>query len=78
MTRSTGLRDEQLPRPVTMIALRARPDKFFRSGSEEVIVLDDLSVEVQAGEFVALVGESGSGKTTLLHLVGCAGHSDEG
>jgi lipoprotein-releasing system ATP-binding protein len=43
--------------------------KTFRSGSEEVTVLDDLSMEVQAGEFVALVGESGSGKTTLLHLL---------
>ena len=43
--------------------------KIFRSGSEEVTVLDDLSVEVQAGEFVALVGESGSAKTTLLHLL---------
>ena len=43
--------------------------KSFRSGSEEVLVLDDLNVEVQSGEFVALVGESGSGKTTLLHLL---------
>ena len=43
--------------------------KSFRSGSEEVVVLDELRVEVQAGEFVALVGESGSGKTTLLHLL---------
>ncbi|MGO8789143.1 MAG: ABC transporter ATP-binding protein [Terriglobia bacterium] len=43
--------------------------KSFHSGSEEVVVLDDLRVEVQEGEFVALVGESGSGKTTLLHLL---------
>ena len=43
--------------------------KCFRSGSEEVNVLDDLNMEVQGGELVALVGESGSGKTTLLHLL---------
>jgi lipoprotein-releasing system ATP-binding protein len=43
--------------------------KIFRSGDEEIVVLDDLNLEIQAGEFVALVGESGTGKTTLLHLL---------
>lgn len=43
--------------------------KAFRSGREEVVVLDDLTMGVEKGEFVALVGESGSGKTTLLHIL---------
>ncbi len=43
--------------------------KSFRSGDEEILVLDDLNLEVRAGEFVALVGESGSGKTTLLQML---------
>jgi lipoprotein-releasing system ATP-binding protein len=43
--------------------------KIFRSGSEEVVVFEDLNFEIQAGEFVALIGESGAGKTTLLHLL---------
>ena len=36
--------------------------KVFRSGNEEIVVLDDLNLEVREGEFVALVGESGTGK----------------
>jgi putative ABC transport system ATP-binding protein len=43
--------------------------KFFRRGSEQIDVLDDLSLEVPAGEFLALMGPSGSGKTTLLNLL---------
>ena len=43
--------------------------KVFRSGNEEIVVLNDLNLEIQEGEFVALVGESGTGKTTLLHLL---------
>lgn len=44
-------------------------DKSFRRGSEEVHVLERLSVQVPRGEFLALMGPSGSGKTTLLNLI---------
>jgi len=45
--------------------------KSFHSGSREVVVLEDINFDVEAGSTVAIVGPSGSGKTTLLGL--CAG-----
>jgi putative ABC transport system ATP-binding protein len=47
----------------------ANVHKYFRRGSEQIDVLMDLSLEVPAGEFLALMGPSGSGKTTLLNLI---------
>src|SRR2546425_12021691 len=43
--------------------------KYFRRGSEQIDVLNDLSLQVRDGEFLALMGPSGSGKTTLLNLI---------
>lgn len=43
--------------------------KSFVRGSEEIQVLQDLTLDVAAGEFLALMGPSGSGKTTLLNLI---------
>ncbi len=44
--------------------------RTFSEGDLNVTVLNDVSLEVKAGEQVAIVGNSGSGKSTLLHLLG--------
>jgi putative ABC transport system ATP-binding protein len=46
-----------------------RVRKAFDRGGERVCALDDVSLEVPAGQFCVVMGPSGSGKSTLLHLV---------
>src|SRR5574341_763729 len=43
--------------------------KVYHRDSQEITVLDGITVQVPEGEFVALMGPSGSGKTTLLNLI---------
>src|SRR5215831_19107808 len=52
--------------------------KYFRRGSEQIDVLNDLSLEVAEGEFLGLMGPSGSGKTTLLNLIAGLDKPSEG
>jgi lipoprotein-releasing system ATP-binding protein len=44
--------------------------KIYRSGSAEVLVFNNLSLNVSQDERLAIIGESGAGKSTLLHLLG--------
>jgi len=43
--------------------------RAYRRDGQQIVVLDGVSLEVPAGEFLALMGPSGSGKTTLLNLI---------
>ncbi len=44
--------------------------KIYGKGNSKVVAIDNISFNVEKGEFVAIVGASGSGKSTLLHLIG--------
>ena len=61
------------------VALLSHVSKVYGSGDTEVRALDDLSLTVQPGEYVAVMGASGSGKSTAMNIIGCldrpsAGH----
>ncbi|NND70151.1 MAG: ABC transporter ATP-binding protein [Rhodothermales bacterium] len=54
---------------MSLISLR-NVSKVYSSGFTKTTVLDDISLEVDEGEFVSIMGPSGSGKSTILHILG--------
>lgn len=52
--------------------------KVYGEGGSKVVALQDISIEIPSGKFVAIVGKSGSGKSTLLNLIGALDTSSTG
>ncbi len=55
---------------MALIELR-NVSKIYHLGGEEIRALDDVNLDIEAGEFISIIGPSGSGKSTLMHILGC-------
>lgn len=45
-------------------------EKFYRQGLRKAVILKNINIEIQEGEFVTIMGPSGAGKSTLLNIIG--------
>lgn len=52
--------------------------KYFTMGDEQIKALDDISLQVEKGEYLSIIGPSGSGKSTLMNIVGLLDIPDSG
>lgn len=52
--------------------------RSFSNGDHRIRALDDVSLTIWPGEFVAIIGQSGSGKSTLMNLLGCLDRPSSG
>jgi putative ABC transport system ATP-binding protein len=52
--------------------------KTYKLGGETVHALNDVSIKIEKGEFLAIIGPSGSGKSTLMNMIGCLDRPQSG
>src|SRR5512143_1606110 len=64
-----------MPEPIIRVE---RVTRTYHVGDVDVHALRDVSVSVNAGEFVAIMGSSGSGKSTLMAVLGCLDRPSSG
>lgn len=55
-----------------------RIQKNYMQGKMDIPVLNNISLSVDSGEYVAIMGPSGSGKTTLMNIIGCLDYPTDG
>jgi putative ABC transport system ATP-binding protein len=52
--------------------------KMYELGGETVMALQDISLDIQKGDFISIIGPSGSGKSTFMNMIGCLDRPDSG
>ncbi|QLI81105.1 MacB family efflux pump subunit [Chitinibacter fontanus] len=52
--------------------------RVFPAGDQQIRILDDINIVIEAGEMVAIIGQSGSGKSTLMNILGGLDSPSEG
>ena len=60
----------QVPPPAHVLLETRHLQRALGEGEAQQMILHDVSIQIERGQFVALTGASGSGKSTLLYLLG--------